>query len=108
MKQVDEDLRNDPEFKDDIIEPIEILGLNQFASSALIIKTRTTTKPIKQWRRVREFNRRLKIAFDEQGIEIPFPHLTLYAGQDKDGTAAPIRVRMSDDGTVTAPKSGKK
>jgi len=92
IKQVDEDLRNDKEYGSMILEPIEILGLDQFADSALIIKARTKTKPLKQWKVAREFNRRLKKAFDEKGIEIPFPHVTLYAGQDKKGQAAPIHI----------------
>ena len=94
MKAVDEDLRNDPEFGPDILEPLEIQGLEEFADSALIIRARTKTRPIKQWRVAREFNGRLKKAFDEHGIEIPFPHMTLYAGQDKDGSAPPIRIKM--------------
>ncbi len=92
VKQVDEELRNDPEFGKDILEPIEILGLDQFADSAVIIKARTKTKPIRQWAVGREFNRRLKKKFDERDIEIPFPHVTLYMGQDKDGHAAPMNV----------------
>jgi len=92
IKEVDEDLRNDPDYKDDILEPIEILGLDQFAGSAVIIKARTTTVPIKQWRVGREFNRRLKKKFDERNIEIPFPHVTLYMGQGKQGQAPPLRI----------------
>ena len=80
IKLVDEDLRNDPEYKDKILEPIEILGVDQFADSAVIIKARTKTVPIQQWSVAREFNRRLKKAFDERNIEIPFPHMTLYPG----------------------------
>ena len=95
IKRVDEDLRGDPEFREDILEPIEILGLDQFAESALIIKARTKTKPIKQWKVAREFNRRLKKAFDENNIEIPFPHITIYQGQDKKGEAAPLHVTMT-------------
>jgi len=95
IKQVDEELRNDPVFMGDILEPIEILGLDQFANSAVIIKARTKTKPIRQWAVGREFNRRLKMKFDEKGIEIPFPHLTLYLGQDKQGESAPLNVSMS-------------
>jgi small-conductance mechanosensitive channel len=94
IKKVDENLRSDPKYSDDILEPIEVLGLDQFGDSALIIKARTKTKPIKQWKIAREFNRRLKIAFDEQDIEIPFPHVTLYMGQDKKGEAAPLNVQM--------------
>ncbi len=96
IKQVDESMRNDPAFQTDILQPIEILGLDQFADSAVVIKARTTTKPIKQWRVAREFNRRLKKAFDEQDIEIPFPHVTLYAGQPKEGQAPPIPVNMQN------------
>ncbi len=83
MRQVDDELRHDPEFQDDILEPLEILGLDRFAESAVVIKARTTTKPIKQWRIGREFKRRLKIQFDQHGIEIPFPHLTLFMGKEK-------------------------
>ena len=92
IKRVDADLREDPEYKTDILEPIEILGLDQFADSAIIIKARTKTKPIRQWAVAREFNRRLKRTFDELDIEIPFPHMTLYAGQNKDGSAPPLNV----------------
>jgi small-conductance mechanosensitive channel len=94
IREIDEELRNDPDFKEDILEPIEIFGLDKFADSALIIKARTTTKPLKQWRIGREFNRRLKKKFDEEDIEIPFPHRTLYIGQDKKGNAAPLRITM--------------
>jgi small conductance mechanosensitive channel len=97
IKKVDEDLRADPEFKDLILEPIEIMGLDQFADSALVIKARTKTIPIKQWKVAREFNRRLKKAFDAADIEIPFPHVTLYMGQDKKGQAAPLRVSTQDN-----------
>ena len=94
IKQVDEELRSDPVFGPDILEPIEILGLDQFAESAVIVKARTKTKPIKQWGVAREFNRRLKKKFDEQNIEIPFPHVTVYMGQDKAGQAPPLNVAL--------------
>ncbi len=92
IKEVDEELRKDPVFKDDILEPIEVLGLDQFADSAIIIKARTMTKPIKQWGVAREFNRRLKKKFNEKDIEIPFPHITLYMGQDKQGQSPPMNI----------------
>lgn len=96
MKQIDEELRNDPEYQDDIIEPLEVQGLDSFGDSAVVIKARTTTKPIKQWRIGREFNRRLKKAFDEQNIEMPFPHQTIYFGEEKDGSAPPMHVKMEN------------
>jgi len=94
VKKVDEELRQDPAFKDDILEPIEILGLDKFDSSAVIIKARTMTRPIQQWRIGREFNRRLKRKFDELGIEIPFPHITLYPGKDKKGESPALTVEI--------------
>ena len=95
VRQVDEDLRSDPKFSPDILEPLEILGLDQFGDSAMIIKARIKTRPIKQWNIAREFNRRLKRAFDAHDIEIPFPHVTVYPGQNKDGTAPPLNVKTS-------------
>ncbi|MDD5069764.1 MAG: mechanosensitive ion channel family protein [Candidatus Omnitrophica bacterium] len=61
-----------------------MFGVDSFANSAVIIKFRIKTLPIKQWEIMREFNRRLKNRFDELGIEIPFPHQTLYWGTGKD------------------------
>lgn len=92
IAEIDEEMRSDPEFKDDIIEPIEVLGVDRFADSAIIIKARTTTLPSKQWRVAREFNRRIKRRFDELKIEIPFSHITLYMGEGKDGKAPPLRI----------------
>jgi len=94
LKQLDEEMRKDSEFGQYILEPIEILGLDEFADSAVVIKARSTTKPIKQWQVKREFNRRLKKRFDELNIEIPFPHVTLYMGQDKQGQAPPMHVSL--------------
>lgn len=81
MKKTGEELQNNPEFKDKIIEPIEILGLDNFADSALVIKARLKTKPITQWAIGREYRKLLKIAFDKHNIEIPFPHTTVYWGE---------------------------
>jgi len=94
LKEIDAELRNDPDFKEDILEPLEIFGLNKFDDSAIIVRARIKTKPIKQWRIGREFNRRLKKKFDEKNIEIPFPHRTIYMGQDKKGEAASMRIFM--------------
>ena len=98
VKTLDEELRADPDFKDAILQPIEVLGLDKFADSAVVIKARTTTKPIQQWRVGREFNRRLKKRFDELGIEIPYPHVTFYVGRDKKGEAAPLGVKLEGEG----------
>ncbi len=100
VRQIDEDFRSDPLYKDDILEPIEILGLDEFADSAIIIKARYKTKPIQQWRIGREFNKRMKKKFDELNIEIPFPHQTIYMGEDKQGQAPPLNISIKEKGTA--------
>lgn len=87
LKEIDEELRQDPDFKDAIIEPLEVMGLDRFGDSAIVIKARTTTKPIQQWRVGREFNRRMKMRFEENNIEIPFPHRVIFFGQEKEAKA---------------------
>jgi small-conductance mechanosensitive channel len=82
MKQVGDELQNDEKHGPNIIEPIEVFGLDSFGDSALVIKARLKTKPVQQWTIGREYRRRLKIAFDAQNIEIPFPHTTVYWGED--------------------------
>ncbi|MBK9948529.1 MAG: mechanosensitive ion channel family protein [Nitrospira sp.] len=92
LKSIADELQADPAFKDDILDPLEMLGVDQFAHSSVIIKCRVKTQPIKQWRIGREMNRRIKITFDAKGIEIPFPHQTIYWGEAKQGTPPPLYV----------------
>jgi len=80
MKQVADEMRQEPEWAPRILEPLEILGVDRFADSAVVIKARIKTLPIEQWAVGRELNRRFKKRFDELGIEIPFPHLSVYFG----------------------------
>lgn len=92
VRDIAEGLRDDPRFASDILEPLEMLGLDRFADSAVIIKARIKTKPIQQWRIGREMNRRIKNTFDARGIEMPFPHHTIYWGAPKEGTPPPLYV----------------
>jgi moderate conductance mechanosensitive channel len=94
LKEIGESMRNDEVFGKLILEPLEILGVDRFADSAVIIKARIKTLPVKQWQVGREFNRRMKYKFDEKKVEIPFPHRTLYFGEDKAGDAAPLRALL--------------
>ena len=94
--EVGESLRVDEYFGQLILEPVEVLGLDQFADSAVVIRGRFKTQPLKQWIVAREFNRRIKYKFDEHGIEIPFPHQTLYFGEDKKGNAPAASIRIEE------------
>ena len=81
MREVGEDLRQDPQVGKKMLEPIEIMGVDAFGESEVVIKARIKTLPIEQWSVGREYRRRLKKAFDRENIEIPFPHRTLYMGE---------------------------
>jgi small conductance mechanosensitive channel len=90
LMQLSEEITADPAFGPEILDPLEVLGVDKFADSAVVIKARIKTKPIKQWMVGREMNRRIKRRFDEEGIEIPFPHQTLYFGE----ASKPFDVRL--------------
>lgn len=90
IQQVIDDMMADDEFKELIIEQPEIFGVDKLDDSAVVIKGRIKTMPIKQWTVGREFLRRIKLTFDEQNIEIPFPHTSLYFGE----ASKPFDVKM--------------
>ena len=81
LHQVGETLRDDDIFSPSILSPLEVLGVDEFGDSAVSIKIRIKTLPLKQWMIGRELRRRIKKAFDAQGIEIPFPHMSVYFGE---------------------------
>lgn len=92
MTRVGAELAEDEKYAKLMLDPPEIFGVDKFADSAVVIKGRIKTRPIQQWAVGREYLRRIKLAFDEHGIEIPFPHLSLYNGE----ATKPFDVRMLD------------
>jgi len=72
------ELTEDTEFKDFIVKPPEFLRVEDFADSAIIIKILGETTPLKQWLVTGELRKRLKAAFDKEGIEIPFPQRVIH------------------------------
>lgn len=94
IREVAQDIADDPDWGWKLLEPLDMMGVNALGDSAVVIRCRVKTKPILQWGVQREFNRRIKKRFDEEGIEIPFPHTTVYFGIDKAGGSPPARVLM--------------
>ncbi len=92
IREVADALRKDPQFGPSILDDVEVFGVDKLADSAVVIKGRLRTLPIKQWEVGREFLRRIKRAFDEANIEIPFPHRSLYFGE----ASKPIVARLLD------------
>ncbi|MGE0822885.1 MAG: mechanosensitive ion channel domain-containing protein [Candidatus Binatia bacterium] len=110
LREITQEMREDPLFRSDLLEPLEVMGLDRFEDSAVIIRARLTTRPGEQWRVARAFNQRMKKVFDERGIEIPFPHRTIYWGAPKEGAPPPVVVHMENDRAphhVVDPKNEK-
>ncbi|MFZ1909241.1 MAG: mechanosensitive ion channel family protein [Burkholderiales bacterium] len=94
MKQVGREMRADPVFGPSLPADLEIIGVDEWGDSSVnLIARLKVVPPNQQWSVRREFLHRLKKAYDARGIEIPFPHLTVYAGQLKDGSAPSFNVK---------------
>jgi small conductance mechanosensitive channel len=85
LKEVGADLQADPEWSRALLEPMEVLGVQNLGESSVDIRIYFKTLPDRQWKVGRELRRRIKIRFDAEGIEIPFPHRTLYVGSGEQG-----------------------
>jgi small conductance mechanosensitive channel len=95
MRKVGLEMRASAEYAAKMVEDIDIAGVQDWADSAVVLRCRFKVIPLEQWGVRREFLRRLKEAFDARGIEIPYPHVTIYVGQDKSGLPSVLRVLKS-------------
>jgi small-conductance mechanosensitive channel len=92
-----DELKRHPEQGVNVIGDFEWFGIERFADSAVILRGRIRTLPGKQWGVGRAYNEVVKRIFDARGIEIPFPHTTLYWGENKKGETQPIRLRTETE-----------
>ena len=99
MRRVAEELRTDEYFGPLTLQDLEVFGVQQFADSAVVIRVRLRTRPMHQWEVGREYLRRIKKAFDAEGIEIPFPHRSVYFGE----ASRPVAMELSDKRVHDAP-----
>lgn len=79
--EIGKELEREESYKAFILEPLQILGVERFGESGIIIRMMIKTAPLKQWEIGRELRKRIKKAFDERGIQIPFPHRVLIFGE---------------------------
>lgn len=93
MREVGDGMRADANWSARILGDVEIIGVERWADSAVILRCRMKVVGIEQWNVRREFLFRLKNAFDAHGVEIPFPHVTIYPGAAKDGSASALNIR---------------
>ena len=85
LKELGQELKENPEYSNFVLSDIEVLGLNEFQDSSVIVQCRIKTTPQEQWKIKRKFNQMIKERFDKEGIDIPFPQVTLsYLNVKKD------------------------
>jgi small conductance mechanosensitive channel len=78
LRQVGAELASDERYRPSILEPLEIQGVDAFTDMQITIKVRIKTLPLRQWEVGRELRRRIKKAFDRQGIEMPSRATNVY------------------------------
>ncbi|HHS50924.1 MAG TPA: mechanosensitive ion channel family protein [candidate division Zixibacteria bacterium] len=83
IEAIGEEMKNMPEFAEDI-RAFEILGIQRLGDSSVDIRVKISTEPLKQWAIGRKFRYLVKKRFDENDIEIPFPHRTVYFRTEDD------------------------
>ncbi|MCQ0987493.1 mechanosensitive ion channel domain-containing protein [Jiella marina] len=86
----------------DLISEFDMWGVNELGDSAVVVRGRVMTKPGTQWAVGRAYREIVKRMADERGIEIPFPHMTVWFGEDRAGKAPPIRV-ANEAGEAASP-----
>ena len=84
INKVGKDLTEDPKWNKDIKSTPKFIRVEKFADSAIIVKVLGDTKPLRQWDVAGEFRKRVKIAFDQEGIEIPFPQMVVHNASKKE------------------------
>jgi small conductance mechanosensitive channel len=90
-----DELLADEDQRSQILDPVlEVHGVTALADSSVNLRVRIKTLPGAQFGVGRAYNRLVKRHFDAAGIEIPYPHMTLYFGEDKQGKAAPARIHI--------------
>ncbi len=85
LEQIGKEFGAEEPWKSAILEPLQVFGVERFGESELVIRVVVKTVPLKQWEVGRELRKRIKIRFDEKGIEIPFPHRVMISGDKEKG-----------------------
>lgn len=88
LRDVGRELRADPEHAKRILDDLEVAGVENLADSAVMLRCRMKVLPLEQWTVRREILKRIKTRFDREGIEIPFPHRTIYFGDAANSAGA--------------------
>ncbi|MCD7779406.1 MAG: mechanosensitive ion channel family protein, partial [Candidatus Gastranaerophilales bacterium] len=84
IKELGHEIKEDPVYSQFVLSDVEVLGLNEFQDSAIVIQCRIKTTPQEQWMVKRKFNQMVKERFEKEGIEIPFPQIVINKPDNKE------------------------
>lgn len=96
LRTIGAELQADPAYGAKTLAPLEMLGVEDFAASSVVIKFRIRTVAGEQWTVGREMRRRIKRRFDAEGIELPVPHVSLHL--DADSRAFAVQLQRREGG----------
>jgi small conductance mechanosensitive channel len=102
IAEVGADLIEDYRFRDDILGPIEVWGLDRFDNNCVVVKGQIKTRPLQQWSIARAFNARLKLKMDAAGIEIPLPQMQLHTSSKETNLSPQTDDRADGEGRQAA------
>ena len=91
LKRIGEEIAGEEVYKESILAPIEVYGVDHLTNSAVVVKGRLKTLPGQQWTVGREMNRRIKNRFGEVGISVPFP---VHKVQLMEGVTPEVRAEL--------------
>lgn len=106
LRDIGREMREDARWGAVIRDDLEIMGVHALADSGVVIRCRFKTEPMQRWNVQREFFRRMKKRFDEEGIEIPFPHRKLILQPAEPPKSAPPPLPEAPAGAVPEAPAG--
>ena len=89
-KVIQELLAKLPHKYEELVQPPELLGIQNLAASEVIVRVVAETIPMRHWYIARMLRKEIKMELDSQGIEIPFPRMVLYSRQDEKDARIPL------------------
>jgi small-conductance mechanosensitive channel len=97
LKDIGREMEADPAWSEYLLESVEVPGVQHLGESSVEIRVFFKTLPDEKWKVARELRRRIKNRFDVEGIEIPFPHRTIYLGTGDTGFLRVEQARSEAD-----------
>ena len=81
----------DPDWTPQLDGAVEVPGIESLSDSAVVIRSLIRTQPGSQWNAAREYRRRLKLRFDRENIEIPFPQRRVHVHVDESASDSRLK-----------------